>query len=174
MSRLTVRNAIANYLNAAEINYVGAVKPTRDYVDGSDYDEHNLNGVISLISSPSGSGCVLIVNLTDDRRQREALTGRGQVNDTNRHSAAVEMFFANTSGSVPNAQTDYDSIVDGIFNAIRYDPTMGGVLWSSGEYAPWIEHSQSAPYTDSSGTLVFVTGLVVFEAAEWISGPASV
>ena len=173
MSRLTVRNAIANYLNAAQINYVGAVKPTRDYVDGSDYDQRNLNGVISLISSPTGSGCVLIVNLTDDRRQREALTGRGQVNDIIRHTAKVELFFANTSGSVPSAQTDYDSIVDGIFNAIRYDPTMGGVLWSSGEYAPWIEHSQSAPYTDSSGTLVFITGVVRFLAYEWLAGPAS-
>lgn len=172
MSRLTVRNAIASYLNAAQINYVGAVKATRDYVDGTDYEQRNLNGVISLISSSTGSGCVLIVNLTEDRRKREADTGRGQVNDTSRHSAAVELFFANTSGDVPSAQTDYDSIVDGIFDAIRADPTMGGVLWSSGEYAPWIEHSQSAPYTDSSGTLVFITGVVRFEATEWISGTA--
>jgi hypothetical protein len=170
MSRLTVRNAIATYLNAANINYVGAVKPTRDYVDGANYDEHNLNGVISLISSSTGSGCVLIVNLTEDKRQRRALTGRGAVNDTNVHTVALELFFANTSGQVPAAQTDYDSIVDGVFEAIRADPTMGGALWSGGEYDPWIEHSQSAPYTDNSGTLVFVTGVVRWQAWEWLAG----
>ena len=176
MSRTGVRDAIANYLNTAQINYVGAVYPTRNYINEQDYEQRMLNGVTTLIGSSTGSGCVLVVNLEADRRQRRALTGRGAVNDTNIHDVVLELFFANRSGDPQAAQLDYDSIVDGIFEAIRADPTMGtggiapGSIWSAGEYDPWIEHAQSEPYTGPDGTTVAITGVVRWAAWEWIAG----
>lgn len=177
MSRPGVRQAIASYLNAAQITCVGAVYPARPVVmSEQDYEQRMLGGVTTLITTASGSGCVLVVNLTGEQRERRALTGRGAVNDSNIHAVAVELWFASTGGNGPAAQADYDLIVDGMFAAIRADATLGtggiapGSIWSAGEYDPWIRHRQGEPYTSSDGLTVFIRGLVEFQAWEWLAG----
>ena len=170
MSRASTRTAVANYFTAAQINYVGAVKPQRDYIQEQDYEQRISGGQVVDTVSPNGSGCVLIVNLTGDERQRRADTGRGAVNDTYQHEVALELWLFNSSGDPAGAQSDYDAIVDQIFELIRADPTMGGQLWSAGEYEPWIRHEQGSPFTPASGMGVMITGVVRFTAWDWLAG----
>ena len=179
MSRAGVREAIASYLNLQQIDYVGQVYPARPIIlSEQDYENRMLNGAVSQITSANGSGCVLVVNLTEDDRQRRADTGRGAVNDSIIHSVVVELWFACNGDpeNGANAQADYDNIVDGIFYAIRADATLGtggqspGSIWSAGEYAPFIRHQQSAPYTQNEGLTVFIRGHVSFGAWVWLAG----
>jgi hypothetical protein len=181
MSRLAVREAIASYLNAAEINYVGAVFPARPIIlDESAYEERMLNGALSYVASDQGSGCALVVNITEDHRERMADTGYSYVNDMNKRSISVELWFAclgdpeNGAGS----QEDYDSIVDGVFIAVRADPTLGTAnqppasIWGAAVYPPYISHEQAAPYTTDEGLTVFIKGVVKFDAWSQDVGPA--
>lgn len=176
MSRVGVRNAIASYLNAAEVDYVGVVNAERNYINEQDYEQRILNDEITPVSSSTGSGCVLIVNITADRRKRMTLTGRGSVNDMNIHSVALELWFKNTAGDPVGGQQDYDSIVDGIFEAIRADPTLGtggqspGSIWQAGETEVGIDHHQTAARTPATGMGLLITGAVLFEAWEQIVG----
>lgn len=173
MGRSDVRQAIASYLNSAQIDYVGVVYPARPIIlSEQNYENRMLNGAVSQITSANGSGCVLVVNITEDHRDRMALTGRSTVNDMNKRSIAIELWFA-CNGDPENgagAQEDYDNIVDGIFIAVRADPTLGtgnqppASIWQAGESPPYISHAQSAPYTQNEGLTVFIKGEVRFEA----------
>lgn len=173
MGRSDVRQAIATYLNEAQIDYVGAVYPARPIIlSEQDYEQRMLNGAVSQITSANGSGCVLVVNITDDHRDRMADTGYNHVNDMNRRSIAVELWFA-CNGDPENgaaAQEDYDNIVDGIFIRIRTDPTLGtgnqppASIWAAGVYPPYVSHSQLAPFTENGGLTVFIKGVVRFDA----------
>lgn len=167
MGRLAVRQAIQTYLTNANIPYVGVVHQARTYINETDYDQH-MNGTV--VTSPAGSGCVLVVNLVDDVRNRQAMIGRGNVNDANVHRVALEVFFANRAADPEQAQLDYDAIIDAIFVSLRKDPTEGNQLWSAGEFAPGIQHSQTSPYTDADGMTTFINGVIRFEAWEWLSG----
>ena len=170
--RADVRLAIQQYFQAASIPYVGAVYPARTYINEQDYIT-NMMG--EAVQSATGSGCVLVVNLTDDTRQRRADTGRGAVNDTYIHRVALELFFGNISGDPVATQMDYDVTVDAIVTAIRANATWGsanGLVWSSGEYAPFIRHEQSMVTTTADGMTTQIPGVVWFEAWEWIAGPA--
>lgn len=173
MGRSDVRTAIASYLNSAQINYVGEVFPARPIImTEAAYEQRMLNSAVTQITSSNGSGCALVVNITDDHRDRIADTGFGYVNDFNRRSIVVELWFA-CNGDPNNgagAQEDYDSIVDGIFVAIRKDPMLGTAnqppasIWQAAAYPPYISHTQSAPYTQDEGTTVFIKGDIRFEA----------
>ena len=173
MGRLDVRQAIATYLNNAQINYVGAVYPARPIILPEEaYEERMLNGAVTQVSSGNGSGCVLVVNIREDQRDRMADTGFSHVNDMNKRTIVVELWFA-CLGDPENglgAQGDYDSIVDGIFIAIRADPTLGTAnqppasIWQAATYPPYIYHEQSAPYTQDEGLTVFIRGIARFEA----------
>lgn len=181
MSRSAVRQAIASYLNSAEIDYVGAVYPARPLVlSEDDYEQRMLNGAISQITSENGSGCVLVVNIVSDQRDRMADTGFGQVNDMNKRSIVVELWFA-CNGDPNNGaalQEDYDGIVDGIFQAVRADPMLGtgnqppASIWQAATYPPYISHAQVAPYMLGEGLTVFIKGAVKFEAWSQDVGPA--
>lgn len=181
MGRLDVRQAIASYLNNAQINYVGAVYPARPIIlDESAYEERMLNGALSLVTSSIGSGCALVVNIVSDQRDRMADTGYDHVNDMNKRSISVELWFA-CSGDPSNgagAQEDYDSIVDGIFIAVRGDPTLGtgnqppASIWQAATYPPYISHRQAAPKTPDDGLTVYIQGVVEFEAWTQDVGPA--
>lgn len=173
MSRLAVREAIATFLNNAQINYVGAVFPARPIILSEDaYETRMLDGAVEQITSEIGSGCCLVVNITEDHRDRMADTGYSYVNDMNKRSISVELWFA-CNGDPANgagAQKDYDSIVDGLFVAIRSDPTLGTAnqppasIWTAGAYPPYVSHEQAAPYTLNEGLTVFIKGVVKFEA----------
>jgi hypothetical protein len=173
MSRLAVRGAIASYLNAAQITCVGQVFPARPIIlSESAYEQRMLDGALSQVTTSNGSGCVLVVNITDDHRERMADTGYNYVNDMNKRSISVELWFA-CVGDPENgaaAQGDYDNIVDGIFIAIRADPTLGTAnqppasIWQAAAYPPYISHEQSAPYTLDEGLTVFIKGVARFEA----------
>jgi hypothetical protein len=171
MSRNSVRAAIQSYFNTAGIPNVGTVYEARTYINEQDYEQNYMGEVVA---SSNGSGCVLVVNLTQDKRTRRADTGRGAVNDSVIHSVALELFFASTLGDPVAAQNDYDATVEGIIDAIRTDATLGtggNPIWSAGEYSPWIDHHQAMPYTDADGMTVFIPGVVFFEAWEWVAGP---
>jgi hypothetical protein len=99
-------------------------------------------------------------------------TGFSHVNDMNKRSISVELWFA-CLGDPENgagAQGDYDNIVDGIFIAIRADPTLGTAnqppasIWQAATYPPYISHEQGAPYTLDEGLTVFIKGVARFEA----------
>jgi hypothetical protein len=170
MSRLSMREAITAFLQAANIEFVGIVYPARpEIVPEQAYEENRL---AEAAASEAGSSAVLVVNLTADNRQRRADSGRGAVNDSRIYKVLIELFFACTSGEAVKAQEDYDVIVDGIVNAIRSNATLGapGTVWSAGEYTTGVDHQQGEPYTDSDGLVVFIPGHVSFESWEWIAG----
>ena len=164
MGRAAVRSAVAAYFSNATIPFVGTVYSARNYINEQDYANYTAN--------VNGSGAVLVVNVTEDDRERRADTGRGAVNDTDIHHVAVEVFFASTVGDPIAAQGDYDTLIDSLFELIRADANLGDptVVWSAGEYAPWIKHHQTAPYTDADGMTVFINGAVLFDAWEFIAG----
>ena len=173
MSRAAVREAIATYLNNAQIPGVGMVYPARPIIlSEQDYEARMLNGAQQLVSTVNGSGCVLVVNLVADQRDRLTDTGFGQVNDMNKRSVSVELWFA-CNGDPENgaaAQEDYDAIVDGLLVAIRADPMLGtgnqppASIWQAGAYPPYITHEQGEPYTTNEGLTVFIAGVLRFEA----------
>lgn len=172
MGRAFVRGVVTQYLQQARIPYVGTVYPARTYINESDYDAV-MNGLVAQeVTSPNGSAVVLVVNLPDSERERMTLTGRAFVNDTDKHDVVLEMFFANTSGDPLVAQDDHDTVTDAIVRAIRADGTFGGQLFSAGEFAPWIRVEQSEPVTGEDGMTVFINGLVLFQAWEWVAGAA--
>ena len=124
------------------------------------------------MQSENGSSAVLVVNLVRDDRKRRADTGRGAVNDSVIHYVYVEVYFASTLGKAIAAQEDYDRIIDGMMDLVRANATMNSSeIWSSGEYAEGVKHSQREPITDAEGPSIFIFGAVEFEAWEWIAGP---
>lgn len=171
MGRAQVRTAIQTYLQAAGIPYLGTVWPARpEIVDEADYT-HTMTGQAVGLSA-NGSACVAVVNIVSDRRQRRADVGRGAVTDTNIHDVAVELFFACPAGDAVGAQGDYDTLVDALIVAIRANPTPGGgsVVWSAGEYTAGVDHTQTSPYTSDDGMTILISGVVRFEAWEWLAG----
>jgi hypothetical protein len=170
MGRLSVRTAITEAFENANLQYVGKVHSARpEVIQEEDYERNRLG---EAVESEAGSSAVLVVNLPSDDRKRRALTGRGAVNDTNVHHVLVEVFFASSGGEAVKAQEDYDTVIDAIVDFIRANPNMGNpsVVWSAGEYDAGVTHQQAAPYTDADGLTVFISGAVSFEAFEWIAG----
>ena len=167
MGRVAVRAAVTSYLQGANLSYVGTVYSGRPTIIAE--EDYTLNAE----PSESGSSCVIVVNFTDDQRQRRADTGRGAVNDSVQHTVKLELFFGSRKGDAIAAQNDYDLIVDQLFDVIRANAVMNapGVIWSSGENSPWIRHEQIAPYWGPGGTTACIKGVVEFEAIEWVAGP---
>jgi hypothetical protein len=167
-----VRAAVQNAVQNAGIPYVGTVYPSRPtLLQEEDYDQ-TLSGQ-AVEESANGSACVVVVNLPGpSKRMQRALAGRGNVNDTNVHPVALELFFASTSGDALAAQADYDTIVDELFVLIRNNPTLSApaAVWSAGEFTAGVTHSQSVPYSSADGLTALIAGIVRFEAWEWISG----
>lgn len=168
MSRVTARAGIAGYFTNAAIQHVGTVYSARPVIlEETAYTQTMLGEAIT--QTDAGSSAVLVVNLPRTRRERKADTGRGAVNDVEIHEAATEVFFASTGGDGLLAQADYDQIIDSMIALIRNDPTMGGTLWSAGEYTG-VEHTMNEPYTDADGLTIFIVGTVRFEAYIWRAG----
>lgn len=166
MGRQAVRSAVASVLQNAVLPHVGTVYAARPViVQEEDY-------VATMSGLASESGCVLIVNMPDDKRVRETLTGVGHVEDIDRHQIVVEVFFSYPSDDGVSAQSDYDALIDAIVTLIRNNPTMSApaTVWAAGEYRAGVSHSQSEPFTDDEATTVFIFGDVRFEAWEWVSG----
>ena len=169
MSRSSLRNGIAAALQAANLQYVGTVYPARPVVLQEDAYVQAMNGT-AIAESPNGSSAVLVVNLVSDKRERRADTGRGAVNDSRIHQVVLEIFFASTGGDGIAAQNDYDIIVDQLVEFVRDNPTLAGA-WSSGEYTSGVAHEQDEPKTDQDGVgIIFIAGVLRWEAWEWISG----
>lgn len=168
MGRLQVRQAVAAAITAAKINYVGTVYEARPTI----LQESDYAGLMFNAASANGSAAVVVVNITDDKRQRKADTGRGAVNDTNIHSVVLELFFSSTSGDAVAAQLDYDAIVDALIVLIRNNPTMSApsTVWSAGEFTEGVTHSQGEPYTSEDGLTILIPGVVKFQAWEWLAG----
>jgi hypothetical protein len=169
MGRVAVRSAVAAYLTNAALPFVGTVYPARPVVlSESAYEQTMIGEAVAL--TQGGSSAVLVVNIPSDERSRRADTGRGAVNDTRIHQVALELWFASMAGDGIRAQSDYDGIVDAIVVLIRADATMGGLVWSAGEYTAGIHHEHAAPYTDADGTVVQIPGVIRFEVWEWAAG----
>lgn len=172
MGRVAVRNAIQASIEAAAIPYVGTVyagRPT--LLQEEDYEQTLLGEAIQL--SANGSSAVLVVNLPGpDKRMQRALVGRGNVNDTDIHPTALEVFFASACGDAVAAQLDYDSIIDALFILVRNNPTLSApnAVWSAGEFTAGITHSQGAPFSDADGLYVLINGVVRWETWEWVAG----
>jgi len=171
VGRLAVRNAVTKAVGTAAITYVGTVFPARPtIVQEQDYQQ-TMQGA-SVPSSPNGSNAVIVVNITSDKRTRDRLTGRGAVGDFNVHQMALEVWFASNKGTGTAAQKDYDAVIDGLFVFIRNHATMtdATVVWSAGEYRAGVAHEQSEAFTTATGLVVWIFGLVRFEAWETITG----
>ncbi len=172
MGRLEVRTAVAAFFAEADLQFVGKVFPARPEIVPEDAYETNRLG--EAVPSVAGSSAVLVVNIPSDVRTRRADTGRGAVNDTYIHAVAMEVFFASTKGEAIPAQQDYDTVIDGMITLIRSNATMNTVstIWSAGEYEHGVQHEQKAPMTGADGMTVLISGVVKFEAYEWIAGAA--
>jgi hypothetical protein len=171
MGRVAVREAIQAQIQDAAIPYVGTVFPARPVIMQEQSYTQTLEGMATE-ASDAGSACVIVVNLPEDNRLRMTNTGRGHVDDTNKHKIVLELWFASVSGAAIQAQLDYDSIVDALFANIRANPTPGGsaVVWSAGEYRAGINHEQSQPHTPDEGLTILINGAISYEAWEWIAG----
>lgn len=179
MGRQAVRLAIAAALSSGQqanlLPYLGTIYPARPYVmNEQDYFQTMTGQAIQ--TSASGSSAVLVVSLPSNKRERRTLTGRGAYDDTNIHDVVLELFFASqpSSGLAQDAgidaQEDYDLIVDSLFQFIRTNQSMNStVVWSAGEFAYGVEHEQSQPYQSADGTTVLITGVVRFQAWEWLT-----
>lgn len=174
MSRAQAREAVWNYFaNVVTVPYVGQVYRARTYISEQDYEQHMSQGVLQYTQSDQGSGAVLVVNLPNTKRQRQTLSGRGAVDDTEVHAVDLEVFFANVSGDPLAAQRDHDCVCDAIVEAIRDDPllgTGGDPIWSAGEFRQAITVRQVEPYTDEEGMTVFIPAVVSFQAWIWVAG----
>jgi hypothetical protein len=172
MGRADVRATVADYLTGLAVPFVGTVYPARTYINEGDYDSFMNTAAVSTVEPGVNLGCVLVVNIPSERRNRKAPTFRGQVQDTEIHDIALEVFFASTSGRGVVTQDGYDAVIDAIFDGLRADPLLGNgdVIWSAGEFAPGIHHVQVEPYTDEDGLTVFINGVIRFEAWEWLTG----
>ena len=168
MGRLAVRQAIQSYLQDYGVPYLGTVFPARPTILDEDAYVQTMSGQ-AVAESANGSACVAVVNIPSDRRQRRADTGRGAVQDSAIHDIALELFFASSAGDAVAAQTDYDQVVDGLTVAIRADPTPGSI-WSAGEFQAGVAHAQDSPYTDADGLSILISGVLRFEAWEWVAG----
>ena len=170
MSRLAMRKAVGEYLRENRIPHVGEVYNARPELMPENAYEANIFG--ELATTAHGSSAVLVVNMPSDTRQRRADTGRGAVNDSHIYDTTVEVFFASTGGEAIQAQEDYDGIVDEIINLIRANATLNApsTVWSAGEYEKGVQHKQGEPFTDADGMTIFIYGVVMFEAWEWIAG----
>lgn len=174
MGRVAVRAAVTAYLTNADLPYVGTVyssRPTR--VQGDDYTR-DMQG--NVVTSANGSAAVLVVNLPSDDRERIAETGRGAVDDMEKLTVTLEIFFISSKGDAIAAVNDYDQLVDALITAIRSDATLGAptVIWSAGEYpTPSIRHRQDEPRPTGKGLQMFIGGIVEFEAWQNIVGPVS-
>lgn len=171
MSRLTVRTAITAALTDANLPYVGSVYPSRPLIIGEQAYEQTLMGE-AITLADGGVSAVLVVNLTEDNRQRRADTGRGAVNDSYIHTTFIEVFCAGVAGDAIKTQAAYDQIIDEIIDLVRSNPTLSAptVVWSAGEYTAGIQHYQRQPYTDPDGLTIFLPGTVKWETWEWIAG----
>ena len=170
MGQGTVRAAIQQAVQDAQLPLVGTVYAGRAYIDEQDYEQ---NAARFYVQNDFGSACVVVVNLPGtDRRNRLTLTGRQSVNDFNIHPVVLELFFASRSGDPLQAQLDYDVVVDALVPFIRNNPTMSApeVVWSAGEYQYGVQHDQSSPFTLPDGMTVFINGIVRFEAWEQVVG----
>lgn len=171
MGRVAVRTAVQAATQAAQLPYVGTVYLARPVVMNEEDYTQTMNGLATQ-ESVNGSSCVVVVSMPSDIRTRFADVGRGAVADFNKHIIALELFFASVEGDGVESQLDYDLIVDSLFTFIRQNPTMSAPasVWSAGEYTYGVRHEQSEAYTDQDGTVVFINGLVKFEAWEQDNG----
>lgn len=148
--------------------FLGTVYPARPTILDEDAYVQTLSG-LAIEESANGSACVAVVNIPRDKRMRRADTGRGAVQDSNIHEIALELFFASSCGDAVLAQTDYDQVVDALIIAIRENP-VPGTVWSAGEFQAGVVHDQDSPYTNADGLTILISGVVRFEAWEWIAG----
>lgn len=175
MGRVEVREAIATCLAEAGLPHVGRVFPARpQIIQEEDYEvrEYVEQRFVEVAPTDAGTSAVLVVHLVEDTRRRRALTGRGAVNDTRIHKAALEVLAANTAGVAVDGQTDYDGVVDAIVELIRANPTLSApeTVWSSGEYDNGVQHQQAASFVGADGLTVFVHGVLRWDVYEWIAG----
>lgn len=169
MGRATARAAVTTLLSGGAVPYVGNVYSARTYVNEQDYEFYMLNNAVQYVSSPNGSGIVLVVDILDSLRQRQAATGRGAVNDTTIHEVQVEIFLACTGGDPLKAQADFDTAADAMVDLVRANPTVNGQSWSAGEFDAGVRIRQVEPYTDEAGMTVFIPGLLEFQFFEWVA-----
>lgn len=169
MSRVSMRRAIGEYLRENKLTHVGEVYNARPEIMPEQAYESNI--FEELVANANGSSAVLVVNLPSDVRKRQALTGRGAVNDSRIYNAVIEVYFASLGGEGVKAQEDYDGIVDEIINLIRANATLNAPeeVWSAGEYDRGVQHKQSEPYTGFDGNTVLIYGAVSFDAWEWVA-----
>lgn len=181
--RLATREAVAEFLTAAAIEGVGTVYPARpeivneqDYQSDEEYQQawkaYEGHRMAEAAEAAGGAGAVLVVNITKDKRKREALAGRGAVNDSWVFDVALEVFFADSSGEGVPAQLAYDTIIDQVIEAIRANPVLGApqTVLSAGEFDAGVEHTQAQPYTDAEGLTVMIFGVVTFASYSWVAG----
>jgi hypothetical protein len=170
MSRVSARQGITNYFTGAAVQFVGSIYSGRPVImPAKAYTETLLGQAVAATSA--GSSAVLVVNLPRTRRRRRADTGRGQVQDTEIHEVAVEIFFAALGkNNGLQAQADFDTIADSLLTLVREDATFGGTLWSAGEYDAGIDLAQGEPYTSPDGLRIFIVATLRFEAWDWIAG----
>lgn len=180
MGRTIVRSVVTTYLQNQNFTNVGTIYPARPIiVDDADYDAAMSSWLWEQQGLPdTGSAAVLIVNLPDDHRAREAITGRTGVNDTDRHEVVLEVFFANVGGgtaTVPQgivAQNDHDALIDSIVVALRADWSLGNPqqIFSSGEFQRGVDVSQGEPFTEENSTVIFIVATIHFDVYEWLAG----
>lgn len=175
MGRAAVRRVLTDYLTNANIPFIGTVYASRPYIiTEDDYDLQMSNAVLADVASPGSSSGVLVVNMPNSARVREAMTGRAFVNDFVTHNVAVELFFANTAGDALQAQADHDTVCDAIVIAIRADPLLanGKVVFSAGEFKSGVHIEQHEPFTGEDGSTVFIPSRAYFDVYEYVIGPA--
>ena len=175
MGRAAVRQVVTSYFTNANIPFIGTVYESRPYIiTEEDYDLQMSSALLTGAASSGSSSGVLVVNIPNSSRVREAMTGRAFVNDFVTHNVTLELFFANTAGDAIRAQADHDIVCDAITIAVRADPLLsnGQVVFSAGEFRSGVHIEQHEPFTGEDGTTVFIPSRAYFDVHEHVIGPA--
>lgn len=169
--RKLVRLAYQDYLQNYGVPYLGTVFAARPVIAEEAAYVQTLGGM-AIEASDNGSCALLVVNITDEHRVSEAITGDLSVNDSIAYHMLLEVFFASTAGDAIGAQLDYDDVVGTLEVAIRANPTPGGadVVWSGAQFETGVDHHQDEPYSTDEGLTVLINGRINFDAYSWLAG----
>ena len=128
MSRRTIREAIATYLEGSNITNLGKVytqppklTPASDFYQGSDPGH--------------GSGAVIYIHIPDQHESRIALGGPTNGNKLRPYTVGLVCVFRSTKPDVQEVGNDNDDFLDSLCTAIESNRNAGNaaVVWQWGE-----------------------------------------
>lgn len=130
MSRATVREAIASYLESADIPYLTSVKrfPAKFTPEGDFYQDDDPG---------HQSGAIMFLYFASQSENRIAVGGEHNGRKSVLYSVVLDCFLRSSQAKAQDASIDNETFVDSILDAIRANRTANsnGIIFQWGEGA---------------------------------------